>query len=59
MYSLPIPVMPLGGFIAGYIMLRPYELSWLGGQVLTGTCPTGVVSGCGNISSLSYAQPHH
>lgn len=37
-------VMPLAGFIVGYVLLRHYEVAWLGGQVLTGTSPTGVVS---------------
>jgi len=37
-------VMPLAGFAVAYFLLLPYSKEWVAGQVLTGGCPTGVVS---------------
>ncbi|MCD6323825.1 MAG: bile acid:sodium symporter family protein, partial [Desulfurococcales archaeon] len=37
-------VMPLAGFAVAYFMLLPFSKEWVAGQVLTGGCPTGVVS---------------
>ncbi|WP_456396026.1 bile acid:sodium symporter family protein [Thermococcus sp.] len=37
-------VMPFTGFLVGYLLLLHFNKEWVAGQVLTGACPTGVVS---------------
>jgi len=37
-------VMPFTGFLLGYLLLLHFNKEWVAGQILTGGCPTGVVS---------------
>lgn len=37
-------VMPFTGFLVGYFLLLHFSREWVAGQILTGGCPTGVVS---------------